>query len=85
MAALGTDSEIDFGALRELLETEDSALSKDIARLSAAGSVLVRKGYVTNRPRTWLKATPRGLAAMRLHVAALRAIATGSTTSAASE
>ena len=85
MAALGTDAEIDFATLRELLETDDSALSKAIATLSAAGYVLVRKGYVANRPRTWLKATPGGQAAMRVHVAALQAIATGATTSAASE
>lgn len=84
MAALGTDTEIDFTTLRQLLETEDSALSKAIATLSAAGYLGVRKGYVANRPRTWLRATPAGGAAMRVHVAALQAIAGGATTSAAS-
>jgi len=74
MAALGTDTEIDFATLRHLLETDDSALSKAIATLSTAGYVRVRKGYVANRPRTWLRASPAGQAAMRIHVAALQAI-----------
>ena len=85
MAALGPDAEIDFTTLRQLLETDDSALSKAIATLSAAGYVAVRKGYVANRPRTWLRASSAGRAAMRVHVAALQAIAGGMTTSAASE
>lgn len=77
MAALRTDAEIDFATLRDLLETDDSALSKAISTLSAAGYVSVRKGFVGNRPRTWLTATGVGIAAMRIHVAALQAIAAG--------
>ncbi|GAB3119865.1 transcriptional regulator [Glaciibacter psychrotolerans] len=79
MAALATDAEIDFAALRDLLETEDSALSKAITHLKAAGYLDVRKGYVSTRPRTWLRATATGKAAMRIHVAALQAIANGAT------
>jgi len=77
MAALRADVEIDFGTLRDLLETDDSALSKAISTLGAAGYLTVRKGYVGNRPRTWLTATEAGAAAMRIHVAALQAIAAG--------
>lgn len=77
MAALATDAEIDFGALRDVLETEDSALSKAITHLSAAGYLAVRKGFVANRPRTWVRATSAGKKAMRIHVAALQAIANG--------
>ena len=77
MAALRADVEIDFGTLRDLLETDDSALSKAISTLRAAGYLAVRKGYVGNRPRTWLTATADGIAAMRIHVAALQAIAAG--------
>ncbi|QYF73781.1 transcriptional regulator [Cryobacterium sp. PAMC25264] len=77
MAALRADAEIDFATLRHLLETDDSALSKAISTLSGAGYVTVRKGFVGNRPRTWLTATDAGLAAMRIHVAALQAIAAG--------
>jgi len=77
MAALRSDIEIDFSTLRDLLETDDSALSKAIGTLRAAGYITVRKGYVGNRPRTWMTATPAGSAAMGIHVAALQAIAAG--------
>ena len=77
MAALRSDVEIDFSSLRDLLETDDSALSKAISTLGSAGYVAVRKGYVGNRPRTWLTATPAGSTAMGIHVAALQAIAAG--------
>lgn len=78
MAALGSEVEIDFATLRDLIETEDSALSKAIAHLHEAGYVAVRKGYVANKPRTWLKATPAGVKALANHSAALQAIVGGS-------
>jgi DNA-binding MarR family transcriptional regulator len=77
MAALRADVEIDFATLSDLLETDDSALSKAISTLRAAGYLTVRKGYVGNRPRTWLTATQAGTAAMRIHVTALQTIAAG--------
>jgi DNA-binding MarR family transcriptional regulator len=77
MAALSTDVEIDFAALRDLLEAEDSALSKAISHLNTAGYLAVRKGFVANRPRTWVRATAVGKGAMRIHVAALQAIVNG--------
>jgi len=77
MAALRGDVEVDFSTLRDLLETDDSALSKAISTLNTAGYVSVRKGFVGNRPRTWLTATDAGITAMRIHVAALQAIAAG--------
>jgi DNA-binding MarR family transcriptional regulator len=76
MAALSSGSEVDFATLREIIETDDSALSKSISRLEAADYVAVRKGYVANKPRTWLRATPAGLTALRAHSAALHAITT---------
>ena len=77
MAALRAEVEVDFATLRDVLETDDSALSKAISTLAAAGYLAVRKGYLGNRPRTWLTATADGVAAMRIHVAALQAIAAG--------
>ena len=74
MAALGNGSEVDFATLRNIIETDDSALSKAISRLDAAHYIAVRKGYVANKPRTWLRATPAGLKALRTHSAALQAI-----------
>jgi len=77
MAALRSDVVIDFSSLRNLLETNDSALSKAISTLKTAGNLMVRKVYVGNRPRRWLTATPAGSVATKVHIAALQAIAAG--------
>lgn len=75
IAALGGSTEADFGALRDLLEASDSALSKAIAHLEGAGYVKVTKGYVGNRPRTWVRLTQKGDRAFSRHLKALRSIA----------
>jgi DNA-binding MarR family transcriptional regulator len=74
MAALGNGAEVDFATLRDLIETDDSSLSKAISRLEAARYIAVRKGYVANKPRTWVRANAAGLKALRAHSAALQAI-----------
>jgi DNA-binding MarR family transcriptional regulator len=79
MAALvsGVAIEIDFATLRDIIETDDSALSKAVSRLQNEGYIAVRKGYVANKPRTWLRATPTGVQALGIHSAALQAIVSG--------
>lgn len=74
MAVLGRRTEIDFGTLRDMLEADDSSLSKSISYLQKAGYVKTTKGYVGNRPRTWIEATAKGDRAFTRHLAALRAI-----------
>ena len=75
VAALAATEEAEFGAVRDAVQVSDSALSKHAAALELAGYVRVRKGYVGKRPRTWLRLTPAGRAALSRHLAALRAIA----------
>lgn len=75
MAALGPRIEIEFGALRDYLETDDSALSKAVSHFENLGYVKARKGYVGNRPRTWIESTSRGRNAFTDHVHAVYAIA----------
>lgn len=75
MAALDTRNEIDFGTLRDVLETNDSALSKAISHLEQAAYVKVIKGYTGNRPRTWVVATSKGAGAFRQHILAIEEIA----------
>ncbi|PJJ61372.1 transcriptional regulator [Compostimonas suwonensis] len=75
MAALGDDLEMDFGALRELLESENSVLSKAVSYLEKDGYVRVTKGYLGTRPRTWIAPTAKGRRAYREHLRALREIA----------
>lgn len=77
MAALGRHTEIDFRTLREVLEAEDSVLSKAISYLEKAGYVKVTKGYVGSRPRTWVEVTTKGHRAYQQHLLALRAITEG--------
>lgn len=77
MAALETNTEFDFRTLGDLLEADDSVLSKSIAHLDKAGYARVTKGYVGNRPRTWVQSTAKGVNAYRDHLLALRAITEG--------
>ena len=76
MAALGAD-ELDFTALKQLLETSDSQLSKAIFSLEESRYVEVRKGYLGTRPRTWVTATAAGRRAFARHLAALAEISRG--------
>lgn len=73
MATLGRD-ELDFGTLKEVLETSDSQLSKAISFLETQRYVSVRKGYEGARPRTWVGRTARGRRAFEAHLAALAEI-----------
>lgn len=74
MAALGDDIELDFATLRDIIESDDSAVSKAISHLEKLGYVVVRKGYVGSRPRTWVHSSAKGRRALERHVRALRAI-----------
>lgn len=68
-------TEEEFGALRDLLEVSDSALSKQVAALSDAGYVTQRRAVRAGRSRVWVSLTPRGRRAYRSHVAALTELA----------
>jgi DNA-binding MarR family transcriptional regulator len=74
MAALSDDLELDFGSLRDLIEADDSVLSKSISHLERLDYVKVTKGYAGTRPRTWIRSTAKGRRALTRHVRALRAI-----------
>ena len=71
VAALAQADEAEFAAVR------DAVQSKQVTILEAAGYVVVRKGYVGKRPRTWLRLSKTGAVALQEHLAALRAIADG--------
>lgn len=77
VAALAAADQLDFKDLRDAVQVTDSALSKQISTLEAAGFVKVSKGFVGKRPRTSLKLTPEGRAAWIAHLAVLREIAAG--------
>ncbi|GCD39317.1 transcriptional regulator [Streptomyces chrestomyceticus JCM 4735] len=77
VAALSPVDRAGFAVVRDLVEVTDSALSKQVAALEAAGWLAVSKGRAGRRPLTWLALTAEGRAVYQRHLAALRAIAGG--------
>jgi len=75
VAALARVDQAEFSAVRDAVQVSDSVLSKQVSLLEQAGYVIVKKGYVGKRPRTWLSLSTAGDSALRRHLAALRAIA----------
>lgn len=65
----------EFAVLRDILEVSDSALSKQIAALIAAGYVEQLHATRAGRRRVWLRLTPAGRSAFKRHITALQAIA----------
>ena len=61
----------DFGYLRDALELTAGNLSRHLTVLEEAGLVQVWKGYEGKRPRTWVKITADGRAALTTEIAAL--------------
>ena len=74
MATLAETDEAEFAFVRDAVQLTDSALSKAVSVLEEAGYVKVRKAFVGKFPRTWLKLTKNGSAALTAHLAALRDI-----------
>lgn len=54
----------EFGYLREALGLTPGNLSKHLTVLEDAGLVEVEKGYAGRRPRTWVRITAQGRAAL---------------------
>ncbi len=74
VALLAAAEEAEFAFVRDNLGVSDSVLSEHASALEAAGYVRIRKGFVGERARTWLKLTPAGRRAFTAHVATLQRI-----------
>ena len=61
----------EFGYLREALGLTAGNLSKHLTVLEQAGMIEVDKGYAGRRPRTWVRITAPGRAALAAELAAL--------------
>lgn len=61
----------DFGYLREALGLTPGNLSRHLTVLEEAGLVQVEKGYEGRRPRTWVRITRPGRAALAAELATL--------------
>jgi len=78
LTALGPDEDgLDFTRLKGLTGATDGNLGAHLDQLARAGYVEVTKAFVARRPRTTVKASPRGRAAFARYVAFLKAIIAG--------
>jgi DNA-binding MarR family transcriptional regulator len=75
LAALAGVREAEFTVVRDGVQISDSLLSRYMTQLEGAGYVVVRKGYVGKRPRTWLALSDDGREAFARQIAALQEIA----------
>jgi DNA-binding MarR family transcriptional regulator len=74
LAILEEAGRADFSHLRETLELTDGNLSRHLETLEEADLVKLVKRFEERRPRTWVSATPKGRAAFRSELAALKSI-----------
>jgi DNA-binding transcriptional ArsR family regulator len=65
------EARADFGYLRDALSLTPGNLSRHLTVLEEAGLVRVEKGYQGRRPRTWVRITGAGRAALTAELAAL--------------
>ena len=61
----------EFGYLRDALGLTAGNLSKHLTVLEEAGMIQVEKGYTGRRPRTWVRITRPGRAALTAELATL--------------
>ncbi len=65
------EAQADFSYLRDVLGLTPGNLSRHLTVLEEAGLVEVAKGYEGKRPRTWVRITRPGRAALAAELAAL--------------
>ena len=65
------EARAEFGYLRDALGLTPGNLSRHLTVLEEAGLVQVEKGYEGRRPRTWVRITAGGRAALAAELAAL--------------
>lgn len=81
LAVLDEASKAEFGFLQTDLELTAGNLSRHLEILETAGYIGIEKGYNGRRPRTWVRITKAGRAALRAEVAALNELLSGPTRS----
>ncbi len=72
LAILAEADRAEFVHLRSSLGLTDGNLSRHLAVLEEAGHVRIRKTFEGRKPRTWVRATPKGRSALAAEVAVLR-------------
>lgn len=65
-------NEVEFGYMRDNLGLTAGNLSKHLTVLESAKLISIKKGYLGKRPRTWVRITAAGRAALAREMATLR-------------
>jgi DNA-binding MarR family transcriptional regulator len=79
LAVLDEVSKAEFGFLQNDLDLTAGNLSRHLEILETAGYIVIEKGYHGRRPRTWIRITKAGRAALRAEIAALEELLRGPT------
>ncbi|MGD8753772.1 MAG: transcriptional regulator [Anaerolineales bacterium] len=74
LVTLGSDEEVDFMYLRDLLEVTDGNLGAHLRKLEESGFININKLFVNRKPRTFISASSEGRKVFNEHVAALEEI-----------
>lgn len=74
VALLAATEWADFAFVRDSIGLSDSALSKQLSTLEAAGYIEIRRSFVGKRPRTSARLSREGRTAFARHIAALQDI-----------
>jgi DNA-binding MarR family transcriptional regulator len=77
LVTLGSNEEVDFNYLRDLLEVTDGNLGAHLRKLEEAGYITINKAFVERKPRTYVSATAEGRKVFKEHVNALESILKG--------
>lgn len=71
MSSLMVNDELDFNAMKELLDTTDGNLSSHVSALEKADYVKVKKSFSGKKPQTHYSLTAKGRRAFSDHIDAL--------------
>ena len=71
MSALIVNDELDFNALKQLLELTDGNLASHLKALEQQGIIVISKQFVGRKPSTTYQATEHRKELFRRHLAAL--------------
>ena len=74
LVTLGSDEEVDFTYLRDLLEVTDGNLGAHLRKLEESGYITINKEFVDRKPRTFISASQAGRQVFQEHVKALESI-----------
>ena len=74
MAVLAVNDELDFNALKELLEVTDGNLASHLKALEKEEYIEVKKSFVGRKPNTKYEMTPKGRQAFGDHLKGLQGL-----------